>query len=90
MKNNNNNRKSKASDIIRRIRAQQAQEGESFQFPEGGDHSIRDMLFGIEVDQEELINHPLYKEGYEDGYQSSQENYRLLTQALSKVYNIRE
>ena len=56
----------------------------------GGPGRIRIMLSNIGEDQKKLTEHPIYKEGYEDGYQAAQENYRLLTQALSKVYNINE
>lgn len=89
--NNNNNDESRASKIIRMIRARQSEEGDSFQFPEGGDHSIRDMLSSLEVDQEELINHPLYKEGYDDGYRKGKydadEQARALVNTIVNLYS---
>jgi hypothetical protein len=56
--------------------------------PPKGPGRIRIMLESLNEDQKKLTEHPIYKEGYEDGYQAAQENHRLLTQALSKVYNI--
>ena len=58
--------------------------------PPGGPGRLRDILNRLDEDQKKLTEHPIYKEGYEDGYQAAQENHRLLTQALSKVYNINE
>jgi hypothetical protein len=56
--------------------------------PEGGKGRIRQLLESIKEDQQKLNSHPLYKEGWDDGYFAAQENYRRLTNALAKVYNI--
>jgi|GEM_PF-5563989 len=58
--------------------------------PEGGKGRLRALLASLKEDQSKLDDHPMYKEGYDDGYRAAQENHRLLTQALSKVYNIND
>ena len=58
--------------------------------PPGGPGRIRMILNSLNEDQKKLTDNPLYKEGWDDGYKAAQENHRLLTQALSKVYNINE
>jgi hypothetical protein len=58
--------------------------------PPSGPGRLRALLANIGEDQKKLTENPLYKEGWDDGYQAAQENHRLLTQALSKVYNINE
>jgi hypothetical protein len=58
--------------------------------PPDGPGRLRAMLNRLGEDQKKLTEHPIYKEGYEAGYQVAQENHRLLTQVLSKVYNINE
>lgn len=58
--------------------------------PPGGPGRLRALLENLGEDRKKLTEHPLYKEGYDDGYQAAQENHRLLTQALSKVYNIND
>ncbi len=92
MKNkNNNNEESKASKIIRMIRARQEQESDDFRFPEGGNNSLRDMLSSVEIDQDKLINHPFYKEGYDDGYRKgkydSDEQARSLINTIVNLYS---
>jgi hypothetical protein len=56
--------------------------------PPGGKGSLRAMLDSLKEDQNKLNGHPIYKEGWDDGYFAAQENYRRLTNALAKVYNI--
>ena len=58
------------------------------QMPQGGQGRLRQLLDSIKEDQEKLNSHPIYKEGWDDGYQAAQENHRKLTKALAKVYNI--
>ena len=60
------------------------------QMPPGGSGRLRALLANLKEDEGKLTENPLYKEGWDDGYQAAQENHRLLTQALSKVYNINE
>lgn len=87
---NNNNEESRSSKLIRMIRAMDTTHTD-FQFPEGGNNSIRDMLSGIKIDQEELINHPLYKEGYDDGYRKGKydadEQARALVNTIVNLYS---
>lgn len=59
-------------------------------FPPGGRGSLRKMLEDINAEENEMKENPLYKEGFDDGYQAAQENYRKLHTALSAVYNIGE
>jgi hypothetical protein len=58
------------------------------QIPSGGNGRLRAMLDSLKEDRSKLDNHPLYKEGFDDGYQEAQDNYRKLTDALAKVYKI--
>lgn len=58
------------------------------QMPQGGRGRLRAMLASLREDQSKLDDHPIYKEGYDDGYNAAQENYRKLTSAVAKVYNI--
>lgn len=60
------------------------------QMPEGGSRRIRAMLLQMKEDETRLDNNPLYKEGWDDGYQAAQENHRKLASALAKVYNIND
>jgi len=60
------------------------------QMPQGGAGRLRALIEGLKEDQDRLNNHPIYKEGYDDGYRMAQENYRRLTTAVAKVYNIDE
>ena len=57
-------------------------------FPTGGRGSLRKMLEDINGEQNQLEDHPIFKEGYDSGYADAQENYRKLHTALSAVYNI--
>ena len=59
-----------------------------FPLPEGGKGRLRAILAGLQENQDKLNNHPIYKEGYDDGYNAAKENYRKLTIAVAKVYNI--
>ena len=47
-------------------------ENDSF-FPrhEGGSGRLRALLQGLEEKQEKLLEHPIYKEGFDDGYQKA-------------------
>jgi hypothetical protein len=58
--------------------------------PPGGRGKLRALLEGLKEDQDKLDNHPIYKEGWDDGYRAAQENHRKLAKALAKVYNIDE
>ena len=58
--------------------------------PPGGHGKLRALLASLKEDQAKLDNHPIYKEGYDDGFQAAQEAHRKLTKALAKVYNIDE
>jgi hypothetical protein len=60
------------------------------QMPPGGKGTLRAMLASLKQDQTpfKLEDHPLYKEGFDDGYQAAQANHKMLTSALAKVYNI--
>ena len=59
-----------------------------FRSPEGGKGKLRMLLTRLNEDQERLNSHPIYKEGWDDGFQAAQESHRKLTKALAKVYNI--
>ena len=56
--------------------------------PPGGQGKLRALLESLKEDQAKLDNHPIYKEGYDDGFQAAQEAHRTLTKALAKVYCI--
>lgn len=58
------------------------------QMPQGGKGRLRQLLISLNEDQEKLDSNPVYKEGWDDGYQAAQENHRKLSRALAKVYNI--
>lgn len=58
------------------------------QMPQGGRGRLRAMLDSLREDQSKLNDHPIYKEGWDDGFQAAQESHRQLTKALAKVYNI--
>ena len=62
------------------------------QMPPGGKGTLRAMLESLRQDQHpfKLEDHPLYKEGFDDGYQVAQANHKKLADALAKVYNINE
>jgi len=60
------------------------------QMPEGGNGRIRALLDSIKENENRLNNHPLYKEGYDDGIRDADTKYRQLTTALSSFYNIKE
>jgi hypothetical protein len=51
-------------------------------------HKLRVMLASLSEDKSMLDDHPIYKEGYDDGYNAAQENCRKLIDAVAKVYNI--
>ena len=55
-----------------------------------GNKKLRDLLFELNGDESPIMDHPLYEAGYLDGYRHAQENHRLLTTALAKVYNVVE
>ena len=57
-------------------------------FPNGGRGSLRKMLEDINEEQNQLEEHPIFREGFDKGYETAQENYRKLHTALSAVYNI--
>ena len=56
--------------------------------PPGGRGKLRALLEGLKEDQDKLDNHPIYKEGYDDGYAAAQANHRRLTKAIADVYRI--
>ena len=56
--------------------------------PPGGNGKLRALLASLKEDQDKLDNHPIYKEGYDDGFQAAQEAHRKLTKALANVYCI--
>jgi hypothetical protein len=63
------------------------------QMPPGGKGTLRAMLASLKEGQapfDRLEDHPLYKEGYDDGYQAALANHKKLASALAKVYNINE
>lgn len=57
-------------------------------FPPGGRGSLRKMLEGLDEDQKQLENHPIFREGYDKGYADALENHRQLTAALAATYRI--
>ena len=59
-----------------------------FPTPEGGKGRLRAMLESIKEDHEKLVNHPIYKEGYDDGVQQATDKYAKITEALYHLYNI--
>lgn len=58
------------------------------QIPESGKGRFRQLLNSLGEEQEKLNSHPIYKEGWDDGFQAAQEGHRKLSRALAKVYNI--
>jgi hypothetical protein len=58
--------------------------------PPGGRGKLRALLEGLKEDQEKLDNHPIYKEGWDDGFQAAQAAHRKLTKSLARVYNIND
>ena len=58
------------------------------EMPPGGSGRLRALLLSIKEDENKLNNHPLYKEGWDDGFQAAQESHKKLASALAKVYNI--
>ena len=58
--------------------------------PPGGSGKLRALLESLREDQDKLDNHPIYLEGWYDGFQAAQEAHRKLAKALAKVYNIDE
>jgi len=60
------------------------------QGPVGGNGRLRALLDSLNEDQTKLNNHPLYKEGWDDGYRAAQENHKRLTRAIANVYRIDE
>jgi hypothetical protein len=58
------------------------------QMPPGGSGRLRAMLANLKEDQTKLDTHPLYKEGWDDGYNEAKEKYRQLVTALANIYNV--
>jgi hypothetical protein len=57
----------------------------------GGRGRLRALLASIgEQAEDRLTQDPRYREGWDDGYAAAQENYKKLTLALAKVYNIED
>lgn len=54
----------------------------------GQGKSLREMLKELNETDEEMMSNPLWKQGYEDGYQAAMENHRQLTAALAATYRI--
>jgi len=59
------------------------------EFPEGGHGRLRAWLTSIKEEHTQLINHPIYKEGWDEGYKAAQQNHKKLANALAKLYNIK-
>lgn len=59
------------------------------QLPPGGGGRLRALLASLDGDQKQLDEDPRYQEGWDDGYKAAQENHRVLTSALAKVYSIK-
>lgn len=59
--------------------------------PNGGNGRLRALLKQIQEDENEMLNNPLYKEGYDDGYQQglfeAGENAKEIIRRLVKLYN---
>lgn len=58
------------------------------QMPQGGSGRLRALLTSLQEDQIKLDTHPLYKEGWDDGYNEAREKYRQLVTALANIYNV--
>lgn len=58
-------------------------------FPQGGKHNIRNLLKKLGENQDRLTNHPIYKEGFNDGFkQGKQEAERLSQHVISGLVRI--
>ena len=60
------------------------------QGPVGGSGRLRALLDSLNEDQGKLNTHPIYAEGYSDGYAAAQENHKRLARAIASVYRIDE
>ena len=60
------------------------------QEPTGGKNRLKELLDHLHEDQEQLKKHPIYKEGFDDGYASAQQNHKRLAKAIASVYRIDE
>jgi hypothetical protein len=58
--------------------------------PPGGGGKLRALLEGLKEDQDKLNNHPIYKEGFDDGYAAAQQNHKRMAKAIANVYRINE
>jgi hypothetical protein len=56
----------------------------------GGGGKLRALLEGLKEDQDKLNNHPIYKEGFDDGYAAAQQNHKRMAKAIANVYRINE
>ena len=56
--------------------------------PPGGHGKLRALLESLKEDQAKLDYHPIYREGFTDGFQAAQKAHRKLTRALAQVYKI--
>ena len=61
---------------------------------DGGSGRLRALLRGLDEKQEQLLEHPIYKEGYDDGYQKAvidmmheRQNTKELVRMLVKLYD---
>ena len=54
----------------------------------GKGKSLREMLKDLNETDEERMSNPLWKQGFEDGYQAAMEHNRQLTAALAATYRI--
>ena len=54
--------------------------------PPEGPNRLRRLLEQLEEDSNKLTEHPIYKEGYEDGYKTAQFEARCVVRALTKLY----
>lgn len=58
-------------------------------FPPGGRGSLKKMLQQIDEEQKELLENPLYKEGFDDGYKQAESDFLKLASAIQQVYDIK-
>jgi len=56
--------------------------------PPGGKGTLRAMLDALQEDKKKMYENPLYKEGFDDGYNEALTNYQRLTKALHALYNV--
>ena len=57
------------------------------QMPEGGSGRLRALLSSIREDHSKLYEHPIYKEGYDDGLRTATRRYKEILRAVAAVYS---